>query len=592
MQYQKPRAINADISRENIGSAVEAIQGDGNIRQVLVQLQDNGVNWFPPVGAWAEVKYVKPDGTIGLYDKLADNTPAVSIRGSVATVFLAAQMLTVPGKVEVSITFTNAQLDQVTTFPFFISVKQNIYAGAQKSEDHIKLQWLEDKLDERMDLAKQSGIFDGAQGKAFTYEDFTPEQLDALTGPQGPMGQTGPQGPRGERGAQGPRGETGSQGPAGDNSAALEAASSANAAADAANRAAEDARAIVDVKADKTSLAKTDRSLDALWKLNQGVSYQFETDDAAGYSKTVPTGAKLASVEAVGGKTVVWNQLVRKTTSTSASGVTMSVTPERSMVTLTGTAEATNFGVFNTNIKERINAVPGHWYYSSFSGSACEKSRHIASTSYSIRDGSTTYQPQIKQYTGSETLSAYVQLYAGIGTVFENDDLIGVVVDLTQLFGSGNEPTSTDDPRIAWIKKYAAEHPEYNARELVSADVESVKYHDVVVTEIPEEVRNLYGYGWSAGDVHNSIERTEDGIWQYVQRVGSREYQDGDTVTDGVTSYYMLDNPVITDISDLMADFTAHFDVESGGTITMENAAKLPVPSSAEYLISLAEVNG
>lgn len=273
MQMQKPRTINADISRENIGSTVAGIQGDGNIRQVLVQLQDNGVNWFPPTGAWAEVKYVKPDGTVGLYDKLADDTPAVLVRGSVATVFLATQLLAAPGKVKVSLVFTNPQLDRVTTFPFTVSVSKDIYVGAQKSEDQIKLQWLEDKLDERMEQAKQSGVFDGAQGKAFTYEDFTPEQLAALTGPQGPMGQVGPQGPRGERGAQGPRGETGPQGAAGDNSAALEAASSANAAADAANRAAEDARAIVDVKADKISLARTDRSLDALWKLNQGVSY-------------------------------------------------------------------------------------------------------------------------------------------------------------------------------------------------------------------------------------------------------------------------------------------------------------------------------
>ena len=344
-----------------------------------------------------------------------------------------------------------------------------------------------------------------------------------------------------------------------------------------------------DLIANANADAVTKRSLDALWKLNQGISYQFETDDTEAYLKTVPSGAKLASVEAVGGKTVVWNQLVRKTTSTSAAGVTISVTPERSMVTLTGKTEAADFGVFNTNVKERINAIPGHWYYSSFSGSACEKSRYIASTSYSIRNGSTTYQPQIKQYTGSETLSSYIQLYAEIGTVFENDDLIGVVVDLTQLFGSGNEPTTTDDPRIAWIEKYAAEHPKYNARGLVSADVESVKHHDVV-TEIPEEVRNLYGYGWSAGDVYNSIERTDTG-WQYVQRVGSREYQEGDTVTDGVTTYYALDAPVITDITDLMDGILDAITVESGGTITIENAAKLPTPNTVEYAVKLSEVS-
>ena len=82
----------------------------------------------------------------------------------------------------------------------------------------------------------------GEKGEAFTYEDFTPEQLEALTGPQGetgPKGETGPTGaaftydmftteqlekltgPKGPKGDTGPQGEkgdkgdTGAQGPQG-----------------------------------------------------------------------------------------------------------------------------------------------------------------------------------------------------------------------------------------------------------------------------------------------------------------------------------------------------------------------------------------
>lgn len=61
----------------------------------------------------------------------------------------------------------------------------------------------------------------GPQGKNFTYEDFTPEQLEALRGPQGiqgPQGDTGPQGatgPVGPQGIQGPQGDTGPQGETG-----------------------------------------------------------------------------------------------------------------------------------------------------------------------------------------------------------------------------------------------------------------------------------------------------------------------------------------------------------------------------------------
>ena len=62
----------------------------------------------------------------------------------------------------------------------------------------------------------------GDTGDAFTYADFTPEQLKELTGPQGPkgdQGETGPQGPQGDQGETGPKGdpgETGPQGPQGD----------------------------------------------------------------------------------------------------------------------------------------------------------------------------------------------------------------------------------------------------------------------------------------------------------------------------------------------------------------------------------------
>lgn len=61
----------------------------------------------------------------------------------------------------------------------------------------------------------------GDKGDPFTYDDFTPEQLQALTGPEGPRGDKGdtgpqgPQGPKGDTGSQGPEGPKGDQGPQG-----------------------------------------------------------------------------------------------------------------------------------------------------------------------------------------------------------------------------------------------------------------------------------------------------------------------------------------------------------------------------------------
>ena len=52
----------------------------------------------------------------------------------------------------------------------------------------------------------------GDKGDAFTYNDFTAEQLAALKGDKGDTGEVGPQGPTGEKGDKGDTGEQGPQG--------------------------------------------------------------------------------------------------------------------------------------------------------------------------------------------------------------------------------------------------------------------------------------------------------------------------------------------------------------------------------------------
>ena len=238
--------LKVDIAHSGFVSPVEAVQGDGGIRSISVELMDRGKPWYPPAGTEVAVAYTHSNGTKGLYNKLPDGKKAVTLRGNIVTAVLAPQMLTEAGEIKAAIVFTNEKLDQLTTFPITITVKENLFADAQETVDYIRLQWLEDKLDEYLKEAKDSGVFDGPKGDAFTYADFTPEQLAALTGPQGPMGQPGPQGPKGENGEPGPRGEVGPQGPQGDNTLAVEAAASANAAAKQATNAAAAAQEVVD----------------------------------------------------------------------------------------------------------------------------------------------------------------------------------------------------------------------------------------------------------------------------------------------------------------------------------------------------------
>ena len=55
----------------------------------------------------------------------------------------------------------------------------------------------------------------GPKGDAFTYDDFTAEQLASLKGPKGDTGDVGPQGPQGETGPAGPQGIQGEKGDVG-----------------------------------------------------------------------------------------------------------------------------------------------------------------------------------------------------------------------------------------------------------------------------------------------------------------------------------------------------------------------------------------
>lgn len=112
----------------------------------------------------------------------------------------------------------------------------------------------------------------------------------------------------------------------------------------------------------------------------------------------------------------------------------------------------------------------------------------------------------------------------------------------------------------------------------------TVKYSDDIYP-IPDAVKALPGYGWSAGNLYNEIVRRVDG-WDYVQRVGLS------ATTDGYTA---LDTPTTTDITDLMTGALPLMATEPGGTITMHHALAddgltLDVPNTIKYIRDLKEV--
>lgn len=409
-------------------------------------------------------------------------------------------------------------------------------------------------------------------------------------------------------------------------------------------------------KRDIAKLAETDDKVDVLWELNRGVTYDVVSDNTDGYIKTVPAGGKYAAVECIGGKTVTWNQLAEYKTTQTTNGV--AIVNHGSYISLSGTALETPYhGQFEITSEPIRMLRDGTAYLINFSGNGEHK---IGVVGY----GNASATPFIFSQTGQEPWTnggLYLSLSAG--DTLDIEHLQFAVVDLTKLFNSGNEPTTVDDERIAWVKRYAEAHPEYNVGEFVNADVESVKYNNAVVGVIPAAVRNLTGYGWAIGKLYNSVEKTATG-WQYVQKVGGVDLGDLDwtynnsgsaqptfvtqgiagivkkpqnnsyaipcktsvgyrnttasnltygnkpdqscavynsggvaiadsTYTDAVTFksamtgvmlYFELAEPIVTDITDLMADFPDSFPVEADHTILLENGGQLSVPNTIKYL--------
>lgn len=456
-------------------------------------------------------------------------------------------------------------------------------------------------------------------------------------------------------------------------------------------------------------LKKAQRAIQFQAELNKGQTWDFEEDTQEAYQRQVPSGAKAGAVMEWGGKALAWNQLCDALPNPGTyKGVKVSVSNGK--VSLSGTAtDAVLVGVGYAAV-----TVSGHKYMATGLQGGSKSTFYVQGVNenngyYNILDSTAIFAATGAKYR--------YNIIAVAGTAFDHT-FQPMVIDLTLLYGPGNEPTDTSDPRIAQIEAYAAAHPEYNNGELLSALVDEVRiagknvaqpisafsksgvtmsvdkdgvYHfsgtatavvgatskkfalpsgtytvsvesalpaNVYVSissipalmvgpnavktgsfeggtayvylyigkgvimdnvsiafqvergtthtayvpyrqpstyPIPSAVQALPGYGWSAGSVANTVERTDNG-WQYVQRVGSRAYQDGDELTDGTTTYYALATPITTDITALMGDSLAPFSVESGGSITLhhpkaDEGFAIDVPGKIQYITKLSEVS-
>lgn len=239
-----------------------------------------------------------------------------------------------------------------------------------------------------------------------------------------------------------------------------------------------------EISAVKLTDKELQRRVNALYDMGNGITHQFETDSGTAYQKTVPTGAKLMSVKSVGGKSVVWNQIFEAYSGTN-NGVTVT-TEADGTITLNGTAESS------------------YIYFKSLSSAQNKIGKYILKLLILNNPDSVTmryayFNRTISTPTATKgTAAALVnqtakdielQKVAGLsgfttGTVFNDVKIKIQIFDLTQMFGSGNEPSTVEEFESMFPNGY---YP-YNEGTLMSMSVNNVV----------EQGKNLFDcYGFS-----------------------------------------------------------------------------------------------
>lgn len=220
-----------------------------------------------------------------------------------------------------------------------------------------------------------------------------------------------------------------------------------------------------EISAVKLTDKELQRRVNALYDMGNGITHKFETDTDTAYAKTVPTGAKLRSVKSVGGRSIVWNQLVQPTSNEiTGAGVKFTFSND-GIITLNGTATTTG----NAASVQPVKNQKGHKYLmvaNPLSGVYGKDQLLFSSQSYG--QDSTGHGAIITNE--SSNAKWYYTLYVYEGVTYDNVKLQPQIFDLTQMFGAGNEPSTVEE----FEKMFPADYYPYNTGEIVSAGTESV----------------------------------------------------------------------------------------------------------------------
>lgn len=234
----------------------------------------------------------------------------------------------------------------------------------------------------------------------------------------------------------------------------------------------------------KLSDKELQRRVNALYSIGQGITHQFETDTDTAYAKTVPTGGKLMSVKSVGGRSIVWNQLISQIVEKTSNGIATTKIDSKSLH-ISGTSSAVCF----IPISPVQTGISNHKYL--FHSHASDTTALSSGTGFYNDNGGNRWHEYGKgiifTMDGNGTIAIAFRVNSNITVDFS---ITPQIYDLTAMFGSENEPTSVEE----FEEMFPADYYPYCAGEVVSAGVESVV----------EQGRNLWDEVWGVGSINAS----------------------------------------------------------------------------------------
>lgn len=256
-----------------------------------------------------------------------------------------------------------------------------------------------------------------------------------------------------------------------------------------------------EISAVKLTDKELKRRVDALYSIGQGITHQFETDSETAYVKTVPTGGKLMSIKSVGGRSITFNQMYKNFD--YVSGGTLNCKPifkSHKYLLRVDYSVSENTKVYLYFRDAKYTAETNRQITKDVAAGSGKISWITSPLGEHSNGGDFGVFRMVTDSDGSQKLDT---------SPFSNHEIF----DLTTMFGSGNEPVSVEE----FEKIFPADYYPYNAGEIVSAGVTEVAVGDTACP-IPEAIKALPGYGWSAGTAKNYVDYENK---RYVQCVGS-----------------------------------------------------------------------